>query len=139
MKVKTMLAVFISLKMTSSKLGSSLSVWTGKLGAMACFTALGFLLLSGPALANLLEVKKALEGTLCKKLATDYAKDATAFNVQAIAQLQICLAESLKAKASPGVARNFDIQSPQPSTNRVDSMLPTLPTPPTPPSAIKIR
>ncbi len=106
---------------------------------MACFTALGILLFSGPAVANLLEVKKALEGTLCKKLASDYAKDATTFNVQSIAKLQICLAESLKAKSSPVAPRNFDIQSPQPSTNRVDSMLPTLPTPPTPPSAIKIR
>ncbi len=139
MKVKTPLTVLISLKMPPSKLGSSSSLWTGKLGAMACFTALGFLLLSGPALANLLEVKKALEGTLCKKLATDYAKNASTFNVQSIAQLQICLAESLKAKASPVAPRNFDIQSPQPATNRVDSMLPKLPTPPTPPSAIKIR
>ena len=120
-------------------LDSSSSLWAGKVGAIVCFTALGFLLLSRPVEANLLEVKKALEGTLCKKLATDYSKDASALNVQSIAQLQICLAETLKTKTSPAAPRNFDIESPQPSTSRVDSMLPTLPTPPTPPSAIKIR
>ncbi len=139
MRVKPTVPMFTSWKMSCSKRGRSLSLRTEKLRAISWFMALGLLFLSTPAVANLLEVKKALEGTLCKKLATDYAKDASTFNVQSIAQLQICLAETLKAKTSPVAPRNFNIQPAQPSTNRVDSKLPTLPTPPTPPSSIKIR
>ncbi len=134
-----MKTVVTTLKKTSSKLECSLSLWRGKLRAILFFTALGLLILTGPSLANLLEVKKAIEGSLCKKLATDYAKDTSIFNVQSIAKLQICLAETLKGKSSPVAPRNFDIQSPQPSRSHVDSMLPTLPTPPTPPSSIKMR
>ncbi len=134
-----MKTVVTPLKKVSSKLDRSLSLWSGKLRAILLFTALVFLLFNGPALSNLLEVKKAVEGSLCKKLATDYANNATTFNVQSIAKLQICLAETLKGKSSPVAPRNFDIQSPQPLRSRVDSMLPRLPTPPTPPSAIKIR
>ncbi len=102
-------------------------------------TALWLMMFTGFALANLLEVAKAVEGAQCKKLATDYANDPGASTVQAIAQLQICLAQTLKATTSRAIPRNFDIQSPRPSKNNVDSMLPRLPTPPTPPSSIKIR
>ena len=133
------MSVSILLKKTFAKRNSFFSITSGKFRASLLVAALGVLLFTGQAVANLLEVKKAIEGTLCKKLATDYAKDSSTFNVQSIAQLQICLAETLKAKTSPAAPRNFDIQPPQPSTNRVDSMLPKLPTPPTPPSAIKMR
>jgi hypothetical protein len=91
------------------------------------------------ALANLLEVKKSVEEAMCKKLATDYANDPRSFAVQSIAQLQICLAQTLKDSASTAIPRNFDIQSPRPSTNNVGTTLPTPPTPPTPPSSINIR
>ena len=102
-------------------------------------TMLGWVILTGLASANLLEVKKSVEEALCKKLATKYASDPSTFGVQSIAQLQICLAQILKNTASTAIPRNFDIQAPRPSTNKVDSMLPRLPTPPTPPSSIKIR
>ena len=139
MSVKTHLRVVVPLKSFDSTRDCSFSLWSRKLRSISFYTTLVFLLFSGPAVANLLEVKKAIEGTLCKKLATDYAKESSILTVQSIAQLQICLAETLKSKTSSAAPRNFDIQSPQPSTNHVDSMLPTLPTPPTPPSAIKIR
>ena len=99
----------------------------------------GCMIFTGLASANLLEVKEAVEEAHCKKLATDYAKDPSSFAVQSIAQLQICLAQALKASASPAKLRNIDILPPSPSTSRVDSTLPTPPTPPTPPSSIKIR
>jgi len=102
-------------------------------------TILGFMVFTGLALANLLEVKKAVEEALCRKLATDYANDPSSFTVQSIAQLQICLAQTLKDTASPAIPRNFDIQTPRPSKSIVDTTLPTPPTPPTPPSSIKIR
>ena len=38
-------------------------------------TFLGFMVFTGLALANLLEVKKAVEEALCRKLATAYAND----------------------------------------------------------------
>ena len=100
---------------------------------------LGFMVFTGLALANLLEVKEAIEGALCQKLATDYANDPNSLTVQSIAQLQICLAQTLKDTASPAISRNFDIQSPRPSTSNVDTTLPTPPTPPTPPKSIKIQ
>jgi len=102
-------------------------------------TILGFMVFTGLALANLLEVKKAVEEALCRKLATDYANDPSSFTVQSIAQLQICLAQTLKDTASPAIPRNFDIQSPRPSTSIVDTTLPRPPTPPTPPQSIKIQ
>ena len=102
-------------------------------------TGLGMMTFGGITLANLLEVKKAVEGTLCRKLATDYAKDPSALTVQSIAQLQICLAQTLQAAPLRAIPKNFDIQAtPPPSSNRVDTILPTPPTPPTPPSSIKI-
>ena len=101
--------------------------------------ALGVLLFNEPALANLLEVAKAVEQAQCKKLATAYANNPSATTVQAIAQLQICLAQTLKNSSSSTIPRNYDIQPPSSSSNNVDSMLPKLPTPPTPPSSIKMR
>jgi len=100
---------------------------------------LGWMLWTPLASANLLEVKKSVEEAICKKLATDYANDPSSSTVQSIAKLQICLAQTLKATASPPIPRNFDIQSPRPSTNNVDTTLPTPPTPPTPPQSIKIK
>ena len=102
-------------------------------------TLLGFMIFTGLALANMLEVKKAVEGAHCRKLATDYANGPSSFTVQSIAQLQICLAQTLKDTASPAIPRNFDIQSPRPSTSSVDKTDPTPPTPPTPPTSIKIQ
>jgi len=102
-------------------------------------TVLGCMVFTGLAVANLLEVKKAVEGAHCRKLATDYANGSSSFTVQSIAQLQICLAQTLKDTASPAVPRNFDIQSPRPSTSSVDTTHPTPPTPPTPPKSIKIQ
>ena len=102
-------------------------------------TVLGCTVFTGLASANLLEVKDAVEKAQCRKLAAEYAKDPNSSTVQSIAQLQICLAQTLKATASPAIPRNFDIQSPRPSTNSVDSMLPKLPTPPTPPQSIKMK
>ncbi len=102
-------------------------------------TILGFMVFTGLALANLFEVKEALEGALCQKLATDYANDPNSFTVPSIAQLQICLAQTLKNTTSPAIPKNFDIQSPRPSTSSVDTTLPTPPTPPTPPKSIKIQ
>jgi len=102
-------------------------------------TVLGCMVFTGLALANLLEVKEAMEEAHCQKLATDYAKEPSSSTVQAIAQLQICLAQTLKDTASPAIPRNFDIQSPRPSTSSVDTTLPRQPTPPTPPKSIKIQ
>jgi hypothetical protein len=101
-------------------------------------TLLGLMVFTGVALANLSEVKEAVEETLCRKLATDYANDPSSFPVPSIAQLQICLAQTLKDTALPAIPRNFDIQSPRPSTSIVDTTLPTPPTPPTPPKPLKI-
>jgi hypothetical protein len=102
-------------------------------------TLLGCMVFTGLALADLLEVKKAVEGAHCRKLATDYANGPSSFTVQSIAQLQICLAQTLKDTVSPTIPRNFDIQSPRPSTSSVDTTLPTPPTPPTPPKSIGIQ
>jgi len=102
-------------------------------------TVLGGMLFTGLAMANLFEVKEALEGALCRKLAMDYANNPGALTVQSIAQLQICLAQTLKNTASPAIARNFHIQTPRPSTSSVDTTIPTPPTPPTPPQAITIQ
>jgi hypothetical protein len=100
---------------------------------------LGLMVFSGLALADLFEVKEAVEGALCRKLATDYANGPSSLTVQSIAQLQICLAQTLQNTASPtAIPRNFDIQSPRPSTSIVDTTLPTPPTPPTPPKPLKI-
>jgi hypothetical protein len=98
-----------------------------------------FIVFTGLALANLLEVKKAVEGAHCRKLATDYANGPNSFTVQSIAQLQICLAQTLKDTAASAIPRNFDIQPPRPSRSSVDTTIPTPPTPPTPPQSIKIQ
>lgn len=95
--------------------------------------------LHGIGLIDLFEGKGAEEGAVCRKLATDYANDPTTLTIQAIAQLQICLAQTLKNTASPAITKPFDIESPRPSTGVVDTILPTPPTPPTPPKALKIR
>jgi hypothetical protein len=97
------------------------------------------MIFSGFASANLLEVTKAVEEAQCKKIAADYAKDPGSLSVPAIAQLQICLAQTLKTMAPPAIPRNFDIQAPRPLTNSRDTSLPTLPTPPTPPQSITIK
>jgi hypothetical protein len=102
-------------------------------------TLLVCMVFTGLASANLLEVKKSVEEALCRKLATDYANSPSSFTVQSIAQLQICLAQTLKDTASSAIPRNFDIQSPRPSTNSVDTTIPTPPTPPTPPQSIKVH
>ena len=102
--------------------------------------ALVCIVFTGLAMANnLLEVKEALEEAHCLKLATDYANEPSSFTVQSIAQLQICLAQTLKATASPSIPRNFDIQPPRPFKGSVDTTIPTPPTPPTPPQSIKIQ
>ncbi len=103
---------------------------------------LRLMVFTGPALADLFEVKEAVEGALCRKLAMDYANDSSSLTVQAIAELQICLAQTLKNTASPPalpLPRNFDIQPSGPSTGISDTTLPTPPTPPTPPKSLKIR
>jgi hypothetical protein len=100
---------------------------------------LGGMVSTGVAWGNLFEVKEAVEEALCRKLAMDYANGPSTFPVHAIAQLQICLAQSLKNTASPGMPGNFNIQSPSPSTNNVDTTLPTPPTPPTPPQSIRMK
>lgn len=102
-------------------------------------TVLVGMLFTGSAMANLLEVKEALEGALCRKLATNYANNPKSLTVQSIAQLQICLAQTLKSTSSPAIAGNVAIQPPRPSTSHVDTTLPRLPTPPTPPQSIKIQ
>ena len=84
-----------------------------------------FIVFTGLALANLLEVKKAVEEAHCRKLATDYANGPDSFTVQSIAQLQICLAQTLKNSASSAIPRNFDIQSPRPSTSSVETTITT--------------
>ncbi|MDH3504865.1 MAG: hypothetical protein OEZ41_08970 [Nitrospirota bacterium] len=99
---------------------------------------LGLMVFTGSALADLFEVKEAVEGAICRKLATDYANGPSSLTVQSIAQLHTCLAQTLKDTASPAILRNFDIQSPRPSTSIVDTTLPTPPTPPTPPKPLKI-
>lgn len=102
-------------------------------------TLLGCMVFTGSALANLLEVKKAVEDAHCRKLATDYANNPSSSTVQSIAQMQICLAQTLKKTTSSAQLRNFNIQPPRPSTSIVDTTLPTPPTPPTPPQSIKIQ
>jgi len=97
------------------------------------------MLFTGSAMANLLEVKEALEGALCRKLATDYANNPRSLTVQSIAQLQICLAQTLKSTSSSVIPGNIEIQPPRPSTNNFDTTLPRLPTPPTPPQSINIQ
>ena len=139
MRVKIYLAVAIPLKTISSNFGHFSSIWDTSIKIVLFGTVVGGMLFTGLALANLLEVKKAVEEAHCRKLATDYANDSSSFTVQSIAQLQICLAQTLKAKASSAIPRNFDIQSPRPSTNNVDTTLPRQPTPPTPPQSIKIK
>lgn len=99
----------------------------------------GLMVFTGQALADLFEVKEAVEGAICRKLATDYANDPSTLTIQAIAQLQICLAQTLKNTASLAISKNFKIESPRPSTGMVETILPTPPTPPTPPKSLKIR
>lgn len=99
----------------------------------------GVVAFTGSASGDLFEVKEAVEEAMCRKMATDYANNPNSLSVQAIAQLQICLAQTLRKTDSPAIPRNFDIQSPSPSTSIVDTILPTPPTPPTPPKSLKIR
>lgn len=102
-------------------------------------TVFGVMVFTGSALSDLSEGKGAVEGAICRKLATDYANDPITLTIQAIAQLQICLAQTLKNAVSPAITKTFDIESPRPSTGMVDIILPTSPTPPTPPKSLKIR
>ncbi|GJL70225.1 MAG: hypothetical protein NPIRA06_28600 [Nitrospirales bacterium] len=99
----------------------------------------GVMVFTELGLADVFEVKEAVEGGICRKLATDYANDPTSLTIQAIAQLQICLAQTLKNTASPAILKNFDLESPRPSTGMADTILPTPPTPPTPPKSLKVR
>ena len=100
---------------------------------------MGSMLFTGLAMANLLEVKEALEGALCRKLATNYANNPKSLTVQSIAQLQICLAQTLQNTRSPVIPGNVEIQPPRTSTSHVDTTLPRPPTPPTPPQSINIQ
>lgn len=110
-----------------------------KIEAVFFGALLGAMVFTGSALADLFEVKEAVEGALCRRLATDYANDPSSLTVQTIAQLQICLAQTLKKTALPAeIPRSFGIQSPRPSTGIVDTTLPTPPTPPSPPKSLKI-
>ena len=109
-------------------------VQAGILGALY-----GVVVFTGSAFGDLFVVKEAVEEVICKKMATDYANDPSSLSVQAIAQLQICLAQTLRKTASPVISKNFDRESFPPSTGIVDTTLPTPPTPPTPPKALKIR
>jgi hypothetical protein len=102
-------------------------------------TVFAVMLCTGLAMANLLEIKEALEETHCKKIAADYANDPSSLVVESIAQLQICLAQTLKNTGSLAKPRNFTIPPPRPSTNTIDTTLPRPPTPPTPPQSIKIQ
>ncbi|WP_447965495.1 hypothetical protein [Nitrospira sp. Ecomares 2.1] len=102
----------------------------------------GVMVFTELGLADVFEVKEAVEGVICRKLATDYANDSTTLTIQAIAQLQICLAQTLKNSTSSSalpLPRNFDIQPSRSSTSIGDTTLPTPPTPPTPPKSLKIR
>lgn len=110
------------------------AVFFGALFGVMVFTELG--------LADVFEAKEAVEGGICRKLATDYANDPTTLTIQAIAQLQICLAQTLKnADSSPALPLpgNFDIQPSRSSTSIGETTYPTPPTPPTPPKSLKIR
>ena len=97
-----------------------------------------WMFLAVPVSANLLEVKKAVENAQCKKLAVDYANDPRASTIQSIAQLQICLAQTLKVTAAAVKPKDFNIQPPSSSTKKFDTTLPTPPTLPTLPQAIEI-
>ncbi|WNM57430.1 hypothetical protein [Candidatus Nitrospira allomarina] len=99
----------------------------------------GVVVITGSASGNLFEGKESVEEAICKKMAMDYANDPNSLTVQAIAQLQICLAQTLKKTDSPVISKKFERESPSPSRGIVDSTLPTPPTPPTPPKSLKIR
>ncbi|MGP0594531.1 hypothetical protein ACTRXD_18590 [Nitrospira sp. T9] len=104
------------------------------------FAALyGVVAFTGSALGDLFEVKETVEEAICKKMATDYANDPNSLTVQAIAQLQICLAQTLRKTDSSVISKKFERESLSPSTGIVDAPLPTPPTPPTPPKSLKIR
>ena len=109
-----------------------------RIGAVFFGAWLGCMVYTGWVLAERVEVQEALEGALCRKLATDYANKPSSLTVQAIAQLQICLAQTLGDTASAAISKTFDRHSPRPSTGIVDATLPTPPTPPTPPKPLKI-
>ncbi len=88
----------------------------------------------------MLKIKEAVEQAQCRNLASAYAKEPNSLTVTSIAQLQICLGQTLQAKGVPAIPKKaFDIQTPHPLTNSVDTTLPTPPTPPTPPQPIKIE
>ncbi len=109
-------------------------VQTGILGALSAVVVF-----TGLAFGDLFEVKETVEETICKKLAMDYANDSRSMSVQAIAHLQICLAQTLRETASPVKSKNFDRESLGSSTGIIDTILPTPPTVPTPPRSLKIR
>ena len=106
----------------------------GILGALC-----GVVVFTGSALGDLFKVKEAVEEAMCRKIATDYVNDPNSLSVQAIAQLQICLAQTLRKTDSPVISKKFERESLSPSTGIVDTTLPTPPTPPTPPKSLKIR
>lgn len=112
-----------------------------RIGAVFLGALLGCMVSMGSALSELFEGKGDVEGAICRKLAMDYANDSSSLTVQAIAELQICLAQTLKKTASPPalpLSRNFDMQPSRSSTSMGNTMLPTPPTPPTPPKSLKI-
>ncbi len=111
-----------------------MKVQMGLLGALY-----GVVVFTGSALGDLFKFKEAVEEAMCRKIATDYANDPNSLSVQAIAQLQICLAQTLRKTASPVISKKFQGESLSPSTGIVDTTLPTPPTPPIPPKSLKIR
>lgn len=106
----------------------------GILGALC-----GVVVFTGSALGDLFKVKEAVEEAMCRKIATDYVNDPNSLSVQAIAQLQICLAQTLRKTPSPAIPKDFNISSPRPLTNIGDTILPKPPTPPTSPKSLKIQ
>ena len=84
-------------------------------------TILGVVAFTGLASANMLEVKKTVEKAQCKKLAASYAKDPSSSTIQTIAQLQMCLDQTLQTTASRAIPRSFEIPSPRPSTSIVST------------------
>ncbi|WNM63483.1 hypothetical protein [Candidatus Nitrospira neomarina] len=111
-----------------------MKVQAGILGALC-----GVVVFTGSAWGDLFEVKKIVEEAICKKIATDYANDPNSLTVQAIAQLQICLAQTLRKTDSPVLSKKFERETLSPSTGIADATLPTPPTPPTPPKSLKMR
>ncbi len=104
----------------------------GKMKMVLLGTALGLMLFTGMAMADVGKVDEAL----CQKLATDYAATPSALEVEASKQLQVCLAQTLAQRsdtATPEGSTNLTIESQSPSTS------PTEATPLQPPQGLRIQ